>query len=161
MDSRTGMEKVYEVKFTTATSGGWEHATGRWAAGTSPPPWPRPGRPAPRLRVPRSRLPPARRPSPSSRRRAYSENAGSRWRSGARNRARAPAPGGLDCACARGGVSVRRTHAWLGYALRPMRAPGPVFYGFSLSQPTDVRISSLRALLQRVANPFLLCKPPS
>lgn len=28
------MEKVSEVKFTTATSGGWEHATGLQAAAT-------------------------------------------------------------------------------------------------------------------------------
>lgn len=52
MDSRTRMEKVGEVKFTTATSGGREHATGLRAAATFSASWPRPGRPAPCHRVP-------------------------------------------------------------------------------------------------------------
>lgn len=112
MDSRTRMEKVYEVKFTTATSAAWELATGLWAAPTfsaSPAP-PRQALPSPPRPQRPASLPPAGRPSSSSRIRAYSRERGLALGGQSRNRARALAPGGLSCACAGAEVRVRRPH---------------------------------------------------
>lgn len=131
MDSRARMEKVYEVKFTTATSGGPEHATRLWAAATfsaslAPPRQARPSPPRPQR--------PARRPSPSSRIRAYSENAGSRWKRSAGPQPRAlprqagyiaHAPGvGYACAKHTGGSGPRSTPCAL---QRRHAVPSPCF----------------------------------
>lgn len=166
MDSRTRMEKVYEVKFTTATSGDWEHATRLWAAGTfsaslAPPQQARPSPPRPQR--PASLPPATRAPAPGY---ARTQRTGARaGRAGPKSRARSRARQtrlrmrqGVGCA--------RAKHEWLGCAFRPMRAPAPVFCAF-LSQDTRNRLtckfpaSDPLSLLREDGNPFLLCKPPS
>lgn len=126
MDSRTGMEKVCEVKFTTATSGGREHATGLRAAATfsaslAPP---RQARPL----SPRPRRPAARVAAPGDAR-----ERGLAQQGPARETARAPARGGRACACARDGVRVRRPHKRLGRAFVQYALGSLVCYAFSLS----------------------------
>lgn len=104
MDSRARMEKDYKVKFTTATSGGWEHATGLRSAATfsaslAPPRQARLSPPVPGVPPP---LPPAARaPAPgyprTQRTRARARRAGPKSR--ARSRARRAHAPGVGCAC--------------------------------------------------------------
>lgn len=128
MDSRTRMEKVGEVKFTTATSGGREHATGLRAAATFSASWPRPGRPAPCHRVPGV-------PPPVSRlRETHARERGLAQQGPAREIARAPALGGRTRACAdRTSDSGAR---FAQYALWPL-----VFSTFSLSPSCRSRLT--------------------
>lgn len=97
MDSRTWMEKACEMKFTTATSGGREHATGLRAAATfsaSPAP-PRQARPL----SPRPRRPAARVAAPGD--------------AGKRTRARAAGAGPRNRARSRAGrTSLRVRQRW-------------------------------------------------
>lgn len=163
-----GWGKSPRSSFTTATSGGWEHATGLRAAATfsaflAPPRQIRPLASA----SPASRLPPVRRPSPSSRIRASSENAGSRCdrSAGPKPRARSHARR-TSLRMRRGWMRVRRPHEWLELVFRPMRAPAPESYAF-LSRNTRNRLtckflaSDAFSLITEGGNPILLCKPPS
>lgn len=147
MDSRTRMEKVYEVKFTTATSGGWEHATGLWAAGTfsaslAPPRQARPSPPRPQR--PASRPPAARAPAPG-----YARTQ--------RTRARAGRAGPKSRACSRARrTRLRMRQGWGGRAqnarvarvcVSPRARSSASILCFLLvsehAQLTDVHISSL------------------
>lgn len=146
-----GWGKPPRSSFTTATSGGWEHATGLRAAATfsaflAPPRQIRPLASA----SPASRLPPVRRPSPSSRIRASSENAGSRCDRSAGPKPHARSRARRTSLRMRRGVDARAQTARVARVSVSHNARSSARILCLLvsqhPQPTDVQISSLRRL---------------